>query len=190
MKLQAIMSLSMALALPAALQAQVDEMEISHRIDPTGITLKVDGAFGHGNFAILISGDGTGTTELGEDYGSLDLGSPMVLIAGQADARGEYDVHFKLDPQALADAGLVVYLQAISLNDSEFGDEGDDGDHGEEADPSKGKVRISVRLDLDFAEEQRVKDGPEEPEDDDPNTSENEDRLGSEEKTESERVKS
>ena len=181
MKLQAIMSLAMALALPAALQAQVDDMEINYRIDPTGIALKVDGAFSHGSFAILLSEDGTGTTELGElDPRSLDLGSPIVLIADQANARGEYYVHFQLDPQALADAGLEVYLQAVSLNDSAFGDEGEAGGPGD--------VRISARLDLAFADEQWVQDEPEETDEDQPDR-ENGDRRGGKEETESEKVK-
>ncbi len=121
-----------------------------------GIALKVDGAYSQRSFAILISEDGTGTTELGElDSRSLALGSPVVMIADRANARGEYYVYFQLNPQALADAGLKVYLQAVALNDSEFGDEGYEGDEGEEGDPSKGEgnVRISARLDLDFAEE-------------------------------------
>jgi hypothetical protein len=187
MKLQAIMTLSMALALPAALQAQTDDMEITFRIDPTGIALKIDGAYSNGNFAILISEDGTGTTELGElDSRSLDLGSPMVLIADQANAWGEYYVHFQLDPQALADAGLKVYLQAVSLNDSDFGD---DGDEGEEGNPSKGDgfVRISARLDLDFAEEQWAENAPGESDDED--KPESEERRGDGDGTEEEKVK-
>ena len=43
MRLQAIMALSVALALTSTLQAQVDDMEIAYRIDPSGISLKVNG---------------------------------------------------------------------------------------------------------------------------------------------------
>ena len=181
MKLQAIMSLAMALALPVAIQAQDNDMEISSWINRTGISLKVEGAYSRGNFAILVSTDGTGTTELGEDYGSLDMGSPTVLMVGQADSQGQYDVYFRIDPQALADAGVVVYLQAVALNDSPFGDE----------DQGPGSLRISARLDLDFAEVVHFgNEDTEDPEDED-RDSDDEDgnRRGSDEKTESEIVK-
>ena len=189
MKLQAILAFSLTLALPAALQAQVDDMEINYRIDPTGIALKIDGGYSNGSFAILISEDGDGTTELGElDSRSLSLGSPTVLIADKLNGRGEYYVHFQFDPQALADAGLKVYLQAVALNDAVFGDVDEDVDPGDAA----GTLRISSRLDLDFAAEEWVPDGPEDndddgPEDNDDDEPETGDRRGGEE--EADRVK-
>ena len=185
MKLQAIMTFSMALALPAALQAQTDDMEILYTMTNHGVSLKVEGGYRRGNLAILVSLDGSQTTELPGSVGggTLDLGGEIsVLIAGQADSRGGYFIYVPVNTQALADQGVKVYLQAVSLNDSDFGEEGESEESG---------LRISSRLDLDFAEEMQwaTQEAPGGSEDEDEPESGDRRRRGDQGGTEGEEVK-
>ena len=111
MKLQSILAFSLTLALPAALQAQVDDMEINYRIDPTGIALKVDGGYSNGSFAILIS------------HTLLAAAVPfLVAITLVRALRERFDKHKKIARWTLpiwlyvSVTGVIVYLMLYEMD--------------------------------------------------------------------------
>ena len=135
MKLETIFAISMALAIPSAITAQNDSVEnergtasLTFGIDESGIDFAVTGGYADGTTVLLVS---LGQTDEGNGLqipaglggGEINLDSPMfVLAVGQADEEGNYHLPLSLDTQALANAGLTVYVQALSINSSDWPD--------------------------------------------------------------------
>ena len=145
MKLTTISAITLALATPAAIQAQDEsgtevqrrvgtaggDMNLSFYLDDTGIDIRVDNPHVNGTIAILVSTE-IGSQQLPEAFGGgeLGIGSPMWLLAFEPSA-DDYHLPLALDIKALAALGIKVYVQAVSFNNSdwedrpvEFGEEG------------------------------------------------------------------
>ena len=156
MKLGTIVAFSMALALPATINAQ--EMSFSQSWDASGVNFRIDDAYEGGQVAIFMSLD-TGRTDLG--ILSLDLHAPVLLAYDTSTMLGTYDLRIWVDTQALADMGLTVYLQAVSL-----GSEQDAQSNQGDPQPGQGlPIQISEQVEIDFGAQKQAgsKDANEEP---------------------------
>ena len=141
MKLGTIVAFSMALALPATINAQGDVI-FSQSFDATGVNLTISDAHASGQVAIFMSTDGDDSwTDLG--ILRLNLSAPVLLAYDEASALGTYNLRIWVDTQALVDMGLTVYLQAVSVGH-------------EDAQPDQGlPIRISEQVEIDFGAEQK-----------------------------------
>ena len=155
MRLTSIVALSMALAFPPALGAQQveGELDLACQVDASGVVLTIRGGASRGNVALLVSLDGKGTTRLPESAGGgkISLGAPIwVLSFAEAEASGCYELRIPLDTQALADQELTVFVQGIGIS------------FEQESGGAVG-IRISNRLEVDFAREAEDEQGGAEP---------------------------
>lgn len=154
MKLGTI-AFSVALALPTTLCAQGD-MRLQQSFDSTGVDIAIDSAYEGRQVAIFVSFAGDGWTDLGGGFG-LRLQAPVLLAYDRASMLGTYHLRVPVDTQALANMGLKVYLQAVSVDDWNQR-------------PDQGlQIRISDPVEIDFgaAKQPNQNQGSSEPRDPD-----------------------
>ena len=119
------LAMALTVAISSGLRSQDDaqtfqqpqqDLRIDHAMDATGVDITVENAAPDRILAILVSPT-TGSLQLPASFGggNLGLGTPLFVLALD-ETNDDYHLSIPLDTQAMAEAGITVFVQAISVD--------------------------------------------------------------------------